>query len=299
MKLRNIPFRLETSIVHACYRAAGLRPSSAPYLSGDGFRFLCRRKYEGNGRQTFEPLSVQEDEIVYCEAWHLVEFLRDVAVRVPRRFSVVSHNGDPNIDESILSLLPPNLHRLFAQNAIARDDRLTPLPIGLENKHLHCNGVTRDFDILRSREPRKIPRILVSFSADNNPRIREKAKNDLNGSRLCDAVSRLNSRAYRELAAGYMFIASPPGNGVDCHRTWEAMYLGVVPIVLRSSLMESFCARGLPLCVVDSYEQVREWDEGTLISQFESRVRQMDGEALWLDYWSKIINPEQGKTWRS
>ncbi|CAF4612833.1 unnamed protein product, partial [Rotaria socialis] len=28
----------------------------------------------------------------------------------------------------------------------------------------------------------------------------------------------------------------PPGGGTDCHRTWETLYMGAVPIVLSSGL---------------------------------------------------------------
>ena len=58
-----------------------------------------------------------------------------------------------------------------------------------------------------------------------------------------------------------MFIASPPGNGEDCHRTWEALYMRSVPVVVRSSLMETLNAKGMPLLLVDSYEELCCWDE--------------------------------------
>jgi len=50
-------------------------------------------------------------------------------------------------------------------------------------------------------------------------------------------------------------VMSPPGNGPDCYRTWEAIYLGAVPIVLRSTLAVSLAA-DLPIWVVDSWEEV-------------------------------------------
>jgi hypothetical protein len=31
-----------------------------------------------------------------------------------------------------------------------------------------------------------------------------------------------------------MYVLSPPGNGIDCHRTWEALFLGSIPIVKKS-----------------------------------------------------------------
>lgn len=32
------------------------------------------------------------------------------------------------------------------------------------------------------------------------------------------------------------YLASPRGNGIDCHRFWEAQYLGVIPVVKHSQL---------------------------------------------------------------
>ena len=31
------------------------------------------------------------------------------------------------------------------------------------------------------------------------------------------------------------FVLSPPGNGFDCHRTYESILLGAVPIVVRDN----------------------------------------------------------------
>ena len=38
--------------------------------------------------------------------------------------------------------------------------------------------------------------------------------------------------AYRQLLLRSKYVLSPPGNGPDCHRTWESIYLGAIPIVL-------------------------------------------------------------------
>jgi hypothetical protein len=36
--------------------------------------------------------------------------------------------------------------------------------------------------------------------------------------------------------ASCQFVVSPQGNGIDCHRTWEAMALGCIPIVKSHEL---------------------------------------------------------------
>jgi hypothetical protein len=289
LKWSRIEFKIESTFCRKVYRATNAKPSSAPYLSGDGFRSLCTSFFENGTRAAFSPHGVGEGGLVFCEAWRLREFLQGPAAEVPGRFSIISHNGDPNVDASIAALIPPNVTILFAQNGLAVDGRVIGLPIGLENKRLHYNGITRDFNRLRKSAPKKRPRILSAFTIGNNPQVRQKAADALSTSPQNDFLARTDSRAYRRIASEYMFIASPPGNGEDCHRTWEAMYLRCVPIVLRSTLMESFQKRGLPLLIVDSYADAALLSEQHLLDTYERLYPLMDSEALWLDFWENLI----------
>lgn len=52
----------------------------------------------------------------------------------------------------------------------------------------------------------------------------------------------------------HLFILSPPGNGLDCHRTWEALALGNLPIVQRSPMDALF--DDLPVIRVDHWEEI-------------------------------------------
>ena len=36
-----------------------------------------------------------------------------------------------------------------------------------------------------------------------------------------------------ETYARAQFVLSPRGNGVDCHRTWDVLAVGAIPVVLR------------------------------------------------------------------
>ena len=289
-KLRwsRIEFRIESSLWKKAYSLARAKPSSAPYLSGDTFRSLCSQFFE-DGKNSFDPDRVKDGDLVFCDAWRLREFLQGPATRIQSRFSIISHNGDPNVDASVAALLPRNVCFLFTQNGLAVNERVIPLPIGLENKRLHYNGITHDFDILRKRKPTKRPRILSAFTVGNNPKARQEAVDALSRSRQNDFLPRTDSRAYRKRASEYMFIASPPGNGEDCHRTWEAMYLRCVPIVLRSTLTESFQKRGLPLLVVSSFLEAAKLSEQDLQTIYERMDPLMSSEALWFGFWENLI----------
>ena len=85
----------------------------------------------------------------------------------------------------------------------------------------------------------------------------------------------------------FAFVLSPFGNGMDCHRTWEALLCGCIPIVRSSVFDELF--DGLPVLIV------KEWTEISLqllvstISDFKNRHdnNELKYEKLELSYYTK------------
>ena len=73
-----------------------------------------------------------------------------------------------------------------------------------------------------------------------------------------------------------MFILSPPGNGIDCHRTWEAILS--VPIVL-SSFSFGALAESSPVWEVDDFPQLNS-------AQLHSyRHTRFDAPGVFANYW--------------
>ena len=84
----------------------------------------------------------------------------------------------------------------------------------------------------------------------------------------------------------YKFVLSPRGGGEDCHRTWEALYTGVIPIVKKSSIDELY--ENLPVLVVKDWDEINE----DLLNKTwqEYNKRKWNLEKLTLRYWvEKII----------
>jgi hypothetical protein len=81
------------------------------------------------------------------------------------------------------------------------------------------------------------------------------------------------------------FTLSPFGNGLDCHRTWEALLLGTVPIVTRSIL--DCLYEGLPVLIVDDWREVT---AKRLADEFQSMAgRLYDFSRLELAFWTAKI----------
>ncbi len=49
------------------------------------------------------------------------------------------------------------------------------------------------------------------------------------------------------------FVFCPEGAGIDTHRTFEALYLGAIPIVTRSRVTEEL-SKYFPLAILDKWE---------------------------------------------
>ena len=82
------------------------------------------------------------------------------------------------------------------------------------------------------------------------------------------------------------YILAPRGNGNDTHRAWEAICLGVIPIVEKSSLDSLF--DDLPVLFVRSYQEVSE----KLLSNY-SFPDTINYDKVRLDYWIELITLSQ------
>ena len=87
----------------------------------------------------------------------------------------------------------------------------------------------------------------------------------------------------------YAFVLSPFGNGMDCHRTWEALLCGCIPIVRSSVFDELF--EGLPVLIVDKWDDISLQLLLTTVAQFKDKLdkNEFRYEKLQLSYYTKMI----------
>ena len=86
-----------------------------------------------------------------------------------------------------------------------------------------------------------------------------------------------------------MFIASPEGNGLDCHRTWEAIYLGLIPIVNDNYMNRFFASLGLPIICTNDWNDFATKTGDELADIYNRITTETDTEAAYYDYWEKLI----------
>ena len=86
-----------------------------------------------------------------------------------------------------------------------------------------------------------------------------------------------------ETGIQYKFMISPHGIGLDCYRTWEALFLGMIPVVKTSSLDPIY--RGLPVLIVKEWEDLTPKLLNHTWEVFQHKRFKLN--SLYISYWQQ------------
>jgi hypothetical protein len=266
-------------------------PFDSHFLSGDAFRSLADHVYEG--REVFDPSQVQKNDLVFVNLNVIEKYLQETHPKIGNPYRLLSHNGDTNITKKFTKYIDKKMLVWWTQNCLIEHPKVKALPIGLENMSYLNHGIP---SLYHQSKKKKKSEVLYGFSISTNPNARTKAMETLRKMTVARSVpNRLNSIEYSKVLNTYMFVASPPGNGEDCIRTWEAMYLDVIPIVLRSPLTTQFEKLKLPVLVIDEWKMLEHYTPELLQRKYDSIIKKSDRKPLHFEYWAARILHTYGK----
>jgi hypothetical protein len=174
---------------------------------------------------------------------------------------IICHNSDISFGEEILNIIPSNVKRIWCQNYnYLENDVIKSLPIGLERKRWVPE--MKKQELLLDYMGRDIPRnkmVYMNFNPDTNP-IRKKIHQELKDRPyITDEMVGWYGGGYENYLynlKSHKYVISPPGNGIDCHRNWEALYCGCIPIVLDDYFIRN--VYGDSVLKVNSFDEINE-----------------------------------------
>lgn len=270
-------------------RQFGWRPPSFPYLSGDGFRAISDVAWEeppNSVRERLLPTAL----VIFCEGQLLSDFRERALPQLRKDAILIVGNSDRNFSTNDFEFVGNSrIRAAFVQNLNGGTDKVVALPIGLENAWRRNHGVKSEFDKARRKHSNRAPRIMWTFDLDSNSVARSEIAEQLESLKTADRLKRLTPRKHREALLGYSFVACPPGNGLDTHRVWEAMYLGCVPIVPLNLMNKSFVELGLPIWGVRSFHILSDYGENELAKIYADISRKKNHEAMFFPFWNLKI----------
>jgi len=204
---------------------------------------------------------------------------------------IIPSDMDPRWYDFVWDDMPSNVHHWFAQNAHVGDEHLTPIPIGLECDHWHPPSEKKDTILSILSTGAHTRDNLVYLSHTERTPLRFNVYKWFADTPWCTAEPRSDFQHYAHQLSVHKFTFSSDGNGMDCHRTWEALYLGSFPIVERHYFTEEF-AKQLPLLIVDDWSKITKDFLECTYEEFTSR--EWNWAALGVQYWRDLIREKCG-----
>lgn len=274
-----------------------LRVGSNPYISGDDFRKLGNFIFDET--QLFDPNLVKKGDIVFVRTEpsikNLIIFFKFFHPRIKEPYILITHNGDDNVPGQFKAYLnDEKLFTWFGQNANVVDHpKFISIPIGFQNRHYQNNYVEiiDQLNWLKINQ-QKIYLLSLNFDINTNAVIRKPVYDFFKDKSYCYHViqKKLNYEYLMDVAKS-KFIISPHGNGLDCHRTWEALCLGTFPVVKTSTLDSLY--QDLPVVIVNDWQEVT---QDFLEQKYKEMInKEYKKEKLYFKYWQDLIYEYQKK----
>lgn len=263
------------------------RRSSAPYITGDGFRDYCDYIFDETGINLI-PENVRHGNTIFVKTDLLSKFFNEYHPKITEKYILVSHNSDYPAPGAYSKYLDdPTLIAWFAQNMEGpAHPKLHPIPIGLENRY-NNNGNPAVIDSKR-KEFKHLPRSSLAYMNINvgtNPSERGIVYDYFKDKPFCKNATKKPFVDYLKDLATSKFVLSPRGNGLDCHRTWESLYMGSYPIVKTSASDEMYA--DLPVIIVNDWKII---DANFLNKKYkEIKKQSYNKDKIYLDYWLNLI----------
>jgi hypothetical protein len=223
------------------------------------------------------------------------------------KFILVSGDADETVPNDIIDIIGEEELNKFinndliikwcAQNCIKEHPKLFKIPIGLDyhsNIGGHHELSTEHEKMMIEIKDKSLPfyeREIKCYSnfhfVINNSRYgydRSDAIKQIPKELMYYEPNRVDRKISFENQIKYAFVISPHGNGLDCHRTWEALCIGCIPVVKKSPIDSLY--EDLPVLIVNNWSDVsKELLENT-IKEFKNKTFNYDKLLLkyWMDY---------------
>ena len=183
------------------------------------------------------------------------EFQTKYLPRIDKKFILISGISDYSIESGHPSyvniIMNPNLIKWFCTNPPnIISEKLEWLPVGFQEEERpggNLKILNKKFSSSTDWVDKE-NKVYIPFHTTSNYSGREKLINELSQNDFCVVEkNKLGFDDYLTELNKYKYVLSLRGNGWDCHRHYESLLVGSVPVLENGPILESFKSNGLPV----------------------------------------------------
>ena len=237
-----------------------------------------------NGKISSNELEIINSSYSFFIKTDYINYFANVILPfIKHPFILLTHNSDYRSGDNTAILSNEYLVKWYGSNIYITDKTMC-LPIGLENSHF---GNTNFSVCVNNRNNVKTELVYFNFSIETNFNLRKNVENILINKGFKKNTSKKWEDYIVELSK-HKFCISPRGNGIDCHRHWEAIYVGCIPIVLNDAKDPIYhYFKHLPILFISDYSVITEDFLNEEYKKFNEKT--FDLSMTTLTYWNKIL----------
>ena len=226
---------------------------------------------------------LEDSGIIFVKTDYIKIFLHRYYKYLKEEIILITHNSDFCIEYDMISCLDlPKIKRWYGQNTKIIHPKLVSIPLGIANPQ-YPHGNKKLIKEIRDKNFVKENLLYINFTINTNQSARKRVY-DLFKNRPNDCGKNLSQENYLENLAKSRFCISPPGNGIDCHRVWECIYLNTIPIVEKDIAFEQF--KELPILFIDKWEDI---NDNFLLKEYNNIVSK-NKDKCYVEFWKKHVN---------
>ena len=293
------------------------------YVSARGIRKSCDLysllNHSDLGHYNFNNL--KDNDVLFIKTDALYNFSQ-IIDNINCRFILVSGSSDyiipnhlfNNIDDFIRLVENNKIIHWFVENCVYNHSKISNIPIGLDYHTLYgnhcmywgrnCSPIEQENDLINIKNKVKpfYDRLHKCYTTFNHHIIGEEhcVIDRFKYDRI-DAMKKIPKELIYfepnliprnetwQNQTEYAFVVSPHGNGLDTHRTWEALVLGCIPVVRKSGLDELY--EDLPVLILSDWSELTQELLDRTIEEFKDRSFNYD--KLTLKYWMDKVREKK------
>lgn len=168
---------------------------------------------------------------------HLIKNFISIINR-KKQYILYLHNSDYSLTDDIVDelLKNKNIIKIFSQNPNCKlDQKIQILPIGLQNSMFYPNINDNCVNLIQVIRETYFKRKENLLYVNINPQTFSYRKDVLASiQNVFPQKPKMDNKDYLYDLSKHMFCLCIRGNGVDTHRFWESLYLGVVPVIINN-----------------------------------------------------------------
>jgi len=275
--------------------------SSCKYISSKGPQYAC---------DAYNTAPTSDYSTVYCKP-DIID-ITNLLDSIDKKYILVVAQSDYSFPEVLGNDYSKYIDdskciHIFAQNATISHHKVTAMPIGLD---YHSQMEFDDAFGEPSASPKAQEKILQDIKDASLPFAKRKimcyanfnssedASKKLFGYDRKNAVEQIQKDLidYQEdkvtrsdtwkKQINYAFVICPHGMGLDCHRQWEALCLGCIPVVVTSPIDVLY--KDLPVLILQKWSDITPQLLQDTVNKFKDM--KFDYNKLLLSYWVDKIN---------